>query len=1233
MSTGPDEPDRLDVPAPVDGTDAGAAPTGEEIWAPDAEPSPLEGRSESDDQQVDAGSDEDHHPQSDDPPAAATEGHQAGRRLVNATAIMASGTMVSRILGFARAILLAFVLGNGSRQVEMFGTATLIPNTLYMLFAGGALNTVLVPQIVRAIKNDADAGQAFVNRIMTAFLAALAVVAALMTLATPLALMLWTNSQWRTPALADHYASLTFLTYLTMPQIFFYGAFFLIGQVLNARDRFGPMMWAPIANNVIQILVLAGYVAVWGTAGSTAAPFTSGQMWLLGLGSTVGILVQTLILIPYLRQVGFHYKPRWDLKGTGLGRTFHVSKWMLGYTALTMAAQTVVWNLATSAVVDGTGAGGNVYQNAYLIWILPHSLLTVALATAMLPSASRMAAAGDLRGVEKETSRAVELASTFLLPGSLGLLVLADPIARLAFGHGRGADDAHFVAWTLMAFAIGLVPYTIQYLYLRGFYAMEETRIPFWIQVVISGLNALLALAFVLPWNDPATVAPRLALSYSLSYFVGCWLSHRWLKKALPTLSGAPLMEHLRRVLYASVPAAVAAGLIAWAFSRFSSVLLQIIGLSLASLVAVLAFFFAAKRMKIDAANDLLQVLRRRGPSDTDEAPGKATAGLDAGEVAEPTDPGTPVGLLSQISPTRDALLAYPDPDDGHAALLEMPDDPQLPRVEAGQILVDRYRLDELLAVRGARLTWRAFDQRLSRSVLMHVLPVADERAGSLLDLARRAAGATDSRFLRVLDAGRASDHGPTDSDFGAYIVYEYAPGLSLETLLQSGPLTGLQAAWVIREVADAISGVHARGMFHERLNPDTVVLTATGNVKIVGLLVEAGLTDPEADIDPEDLDVFSLGKLLYACLVTRWPGGQRYGLKAAPADSGRLFTPGQVKQGVSRPLDALCDRILNPVPRNRASRVDSAQRIVRILNEVLGQASAAHDLERRLKMPIEQFRPAPLTSALTPTPARPAMLTSAVPVSQATPDDETADWLLPPDDPDEGEGTAPFTPVPPPPPKANAPATPPGIPLGLTPQRPRWLMIAALSLFCLLLAGAIVWVATSQVLSRPAPTAVTSSAPAVVKIVSVEDFDPVADGGSGRENARLAKRAIDADPASSWTTERYRANPKLGGLKPGVGLVIDLGSAKPVSSVQVGLIGTGTTVELRVPVEDNPKAKPVRSQADWRVVATLDAATGKVTLTPAQPLTSRYLLVYLTSLPPEVGSYFQGGISTLEVR
>lgn len=1191
-----------------------------------------------------------------------------GRRLLNATAVMASGTMVSRILGFGRAMLLAFVLGNGTRQAEMFNLATLIPNTLYMLFAGGALNTVLVPQIVRAIRNDSDGGQTYVNRIMTAFLAALAVITAVMVVGVPWLLTLWTAPQWQA---LPHWQSLVLITYLTMPQLFFYGAFFLVGQVLNAKDSFGPMMWAPLVNNIVQIGVLGLYTVIWGHGVGTSEPFTTQQALLLGGGSTLGIIAQTVVLIPFFRRTGFRYRPRWDLKGTGLGHTFHLAKWMMGYVALTVIAQVVVTRLATSAVVGGSGAGSTAYNQAYLIWVLPHSLLTVSLATAMLPQASRLAASKDLIGVADEVRRATRLAVTFLVPASLGMFVLAEPISRVAFGLGAGATDFHFVAWTLMAFSIGLVPYTIQYLYLRGFYALEDTRTPFLLQVAISGINVVLAIGFMLVWHNVDTVAPRLALAYSLSYLVGVWISHRSLHKRLTTLTGGELVRHLAKLVAATLPAAAVAWAITWFFGRFSSVLMTLLGLGLAGVLAVLIFFFAAKRFGINEATQVVSVLRRRS-ADRQPTPVVANEldelaeGVDpvAAEYAEGVDPepaepveqvnadpdgtGRFIAVTQPSSPTESAdhrpLLQYPDPEDGHVPAMEVPTDGGVADVAVGELLGDRYRLDEVLARRGNALTWRAFDQRLSRPVLMHLLPPDDPRGVELIGVAKRASGAPDAAFLRVLDAG-VFDGGES------YIVYEYSPATSLEQVLAGGQLSPVESAWVIKELAQAVAALHSRGLYHERINPDTVVITAAGNVRVVGLLVEAELDRRPQTHAGEQADVRALGALLYACLVNRWPGGDGYGMKGAPTEGARTLTPAQVKAGVPRMLDTLCDRILNPTPRNRQTPITTARAVAQQLNAVLGQASAAPELERRLRMPVEPIRtsagrlPAASTSALGATGGSTGGFTGPLPPPlprpASDPDDDddytgepTQPWQFPGLREEDPPSTEPFTPIPPP--ASSAGLMVPSPQRGGMGRPPRTLLAVIIGIFGVLLAGGLVWVAVGQLNARR--PVVASSSPAataaqVLPIASATDFDPSADGGSNAENPRLVPRAIDDDPETAWLTERYRGDPRLGKMKPGVGLVLDLGKVRNVEQVSAALIGEGTAIELRTPANVDATTAPMRSQTDWTTVATIPKATGTAVFTLDEPVKTRFLLIYLTSLPPESGSFYQGGIKNVEVR
>jgi putative peptidoglycan lipid II flippase len=1253
-----------------------------------------------------------HDTQQQNPPAASdarTEDTASTRRLLSAGAVMAAGTALSRVLGFVRLVVLVALFGNATRQADMFAIANTLPNSMYILLAGGVLNTVLVPQLVRAVRRDTDGGEAYTNRVMTVGLVGLALVTVLLTLAVPLVVRLYSGPGWKAPGLEAQYASMTALAYWCMPQVFFYGVHVLAGQVLNARDRFGPMMWAPIANNVVSVGVLGIFAVVFGET-RTGDAFTRPQELLLGLGATAGIAVQAAVLVPFLRSAGYRFRPRLDLRGTGLGHTFRLARWTLGFVAVTQLALVVVNRLATQATVGGHGAGLTSYANAYAVWILPHSLVTVSLATAMLPSASRLGAAGDLRGVAAETTRTLRLAVAVLLPVAVGFVALGLPAAQLAFGFGRGGRDAAFVGWALMALALGLVPFTVQYVLLRAFYALEDTRSTFFLQVVIAAVNVGAAIAIVALVDDPAWVAAGLGLAYAVAYGVGVVVSFRRLRRTLPDLDPHELVQHCVRLLLAALPAAALAWVVCWAVtSRIGSRGGLFLALVLAGVVAVGTFVVLARLLRVAEVGQITAVLRRRRaaapaeavdpPEDADDTTvrGAVTQLAEAG-VARTEDSLTiggsdplsrPASLNIDVSPTPAATLDRGDEsaatgrseDDGMTQTTlapARPDDepvdslpqaflpiPTAAALPAGTMLAARYRLEELIADSRPSVTWRAFDEVLSRSVLVHVLAPGDPDERELLAAARRASVATDSRFLRVLDAVQGAE-----SEVGSYIVCEYATGQSLEVLLSSAPLSGLEAAWVVREVADALSGVHGLGLFHRRINPENVIITPSGNVKIVGLLIDAVLRPnrstnvPGADTG-ELVDVADLGRLLYAALVSRWPGGPAYSLPAAPRLGRRWMTPRQVRAGVSPALDNVCDQVLGDPPRHHATPITTAHGLVQALTKVLGTADASADLERRLHQPIPVVHHGPGRAPTAPDPDTGAPPVSAL-LDQVT-EEMTAIRPLRPGGPgavreDEhaplrAAADAPVS-RPRPVPLSAAPASvtttvrtrppaPTSSPTRSTtrPHRPRR-AIAVLVALCVLLV--VAGVVSAQVLSRrlgagPAPS--TSSAPApsasasasappsgeVVKVVSARDFDP--QGDTREENRNQVPLAIDGKPDTRWSTVTYKGNPKLGGIKRGVGLVLDLGAAHQVGSVKLRLSGSDTDVQLRVPAQApaTTTAAPMASDKSWRSVASRSGAGSSVTLTPGSPVTTRFVLVYLTSLPKE-GSGYKGGIYEAEV-
>jgi putative peptidoglycan lipid II flippase len=472
---------------------------------------------------------------------------------------MAAGTVVSRLSGFVRSALLAAALGT-QLHADVFTIANTVPNMLYILLAGGVLNAVLVPQLVRAMERDPDGGDAYTNRVITVVAVFLAGVSAVLVVTAPWLMRLFLDPAFFTDALAEQRDSVIAFARLCLPQVFFYGMFVLVGQVLNARGRFGPMMWAPIANNVISVAVLLVYLGVYGPAAGDdlLGGFTRGQELLLGIGSTLGIAVQLAVLLPYLRASGFRFHPRLDLRGSGLGHTLRLGTWTVLFVLVNQLAYTVVVRIASSGTADaaadaaasGRGAGYTVYSGAFLLVMVPHSVVSVSLATAVLPLISRNAAAGDRGRVAADLAGALRTALAFIVPFAVLLPLVAGPVANLVWGYAAAADAYDDFARTMMLFAPGLVFFTVHYMVLRGFYAEERTRDVFWIQCVVAGVNVAVA-ALLGRSAPPEWTAPALAAAYSCAYLSGAAVSYSVLRRSLGGLETPVLVRFAVRILLA----------------------------------------------------------------------------------------------------------------------------------------------------------------------------------------------------------------------------------------------------------------------------------------------------------------------------------------------------------------------------------------------------------------------------------------------------------------------------------------------------------------------------------------------------------------------------------------------------------------------------------------------------------------------------------------------------------
>ncbi len=549
-----------------------------------------------------------------------SEQAEARSSILASSAVMAAGTVVSRLSGFVRTALLAAALGAGLHG-ELFTIANTIPNALYILLAGGVFNAVLVPQLVRAMKHDEDGGDAYANRIVTLAALFLAGVSALLVLGAPLVLDVYLSAAYDTADLSAQRDSVIDLARYCLPQVFFYGMFVLVGQILNARGRFGPMMWAPIANNVVSIAVLVAYLLTFGAAegAEQRAAYGGHEELLLGLGSTLGIAVQFLVLIPYLRAAGFRYRPRFDFRGTGLGHTFRLGLWTVLFVVVNQIAYTVVVNLGSSGVADGIdGTGTTVYSFAFLIVMVPHSVITVSLATAILPRLSASAADGDLAALGRTLGGTLRTALAVIVPFAALLPLVAPYLARMLFGFGATGSDPDVFVPTLDVFGPGVLLFTVHFLVLRGFYALEQTRTVFLNQCWVAATNIVVAVLLVRA-VDPEHTAPALAAAYAAAYLVGSVLSYVVLRRRIGTLDGARLARFLVRLAVVTLLSTGVAGLAALGVHHVVGAdpgwSTSIAAAGVVTAVDLVVFVLLARAFRLREVTDVLDLVMRRLPT------------------------------------------------------------------------------------------------------------------------------------------------------------------------------------------------------------------------------------------------------------------------------------------------------------------------------------------------------------------------------------------------------------------------------------------------------------------------------------------------------------------------------------------------------------------------------------------------------------------------------------------
>lgn len=623
--------------------------------------------------------------------------------------------------------------------------------------------------------------------------------------------------------------------------------------------------------------------------------------------------------------------------------------------------------------------------------------------------------------------------------------------------------------------------------------------------------------------------------------------------------------------------------------------------------------------------------------------------------------------------------------------------------LHAGALLADRYRLDELLTESGGGRFWRAHDQVLDRAVAVHVMARSDGRAEALLDAARRTAPHHDRRLLRVLDADRGEEL--------CYVVNEWGSGTSLDIMLaSSGPLAPRRAAWIVSEVADSLARAHDAGLDHGRMVPENVLIDHQGQVRIIGFAVDAALHGVAPGRQADDL--VDTVAVLYAALTGKWAGTSFSQLPPAPMLHGEVLRPRRVRAGIPRPLDALCDQVINrhsSHAQRSAHDLSTLSGVAEALAEFVGDPTgmaqsgvipATSWSGPAPTQPVRRIPPMPATPtpAVTPAPLEvdPAPDVTAQPAPTPVDPAEAAPVELPTqagipvfDENDEVGWIPTRTEAPaPPPPFEDKPVKPlfaPDPAEGEPVRRPRpgtaaaqpqtywpwestghdngtgasstgsntgsgiwpppdtgetdvvpgrnWIRLAmGLALAVLLLVAVVAaFHLNSDVQdgddTATDPGATGSTTPKALSAftgITADDFDPQGSPPQD-EYPELVPLAIDGDPATSWNTASYKQNFGPGGLKDGVGLVLDLGATKGVREIDVTTVGGATALSAYV------GAAAPTGVADLTPVGT---ATGDGTLAIQldEAVSGRFVTIWLTSLPA-VSDGFRGTIAEVVVK
>ena len=471
--------------------------------------------------------------------------------IARASLWMASGTVVSRILGLVRTVMLAGAIGVATNGADAFAVANQLPNNVYAIIVGGLLNAVLVPQIVRA-KVHKDGGKGYIDGLLTVIITVFGLITVLATVAAPLLVRIYTSG-WNQSTLA----LATAFAYWCLPQLFFYGLYSILGEVLNARSSFGPFMWAPVLNNLVAIVGLGIFVSMFGPVGvALHHEWTDLQISILAGTATLGVASQALVLFFFWKRIGLHFTFNFKLKGLGLRPALKAASWTLAMLVITQIGGLIQTNITSTTLAAREGISGDGWESqqrfasvavagiAWLIFMIPHSVGTVSIATAYFTRMSEHAHAKRFDLLKADVIRALRSILALSAFATSVMIVLSYPISRVFAADG----SIQALGNVLIAMMIGLIPFSVNFMLQRVFYALEDTRSPF----VFTSVQILL---FVIGSYFCATYVPAIglvaaiSLVMSISFIVQATLAYILLTKRIGSLSEGHLGRYTLQVV------------------------------------------------------------------------------------------------------------------------------------------------------------------------------------------------------------------------------------------------------------------------------------------------------------------------------------------------------------------------------------------------------------------------------------------------------------------------------------------------------------------------------------------------------------------------------------------------------------------------------------------------------------------------------------------------------------